>query len=69
MIEGGIQFFHYIQEVSGRIGSNSKFKTALQDWEAKAEALLLNNRLFSESKVVKCPKKDKLWDVESADGS
>ena len=35
IIEGSIQFFHLIQEVSGGMGSNSKFKAVLQSWGAE----------------------------------
>ena len=57
-----------MEEVSGGIGSNFKSKVALQGWNAEAQALLLNSRIFSESKIVKCPNKEDLWNTESAEG-
>ena len=66
-IEGGFQFFHHDQEVTGGIGSNFKCKVALQEWGTEAQALLLSMTLFFGTKSMQFPIKSDLWKVRAAE--
>ena len=66
-VMGDIALLNHIQEVSGGMEWNFKWKAYLKGWGSSAIALQLEDRLFSESVTMICPMEENLWNADSAD--
>ena len=58
---------HHMEESSGGIGSSFRSLVCLQGWGSNEIPMKISSCPLNDSLNIKCPSKQKLWEVGSAD--